>query len=375
MTTRIWPIIRKEFIHIVRDPRTLGVMFVQPLLQLLLLGYAATTDVRNVSLAVFDQDRSAQSRHLIEAFVASGQFHVVGYVGGQPELAGLIDSGDARAGIVIPPLYGSDLQGGRGAQVVFVLDGSDPSVASSSLAAARLIGQSEATQIQQQTLARRGLTGSTVPLEVRTRVWYNPDMASAVFMIPGLIGLVLQLQATLLTASAIVRERERGTIEQLIVTPIRPYELIIGKILPYAFVALLITIEVMLAGTLWFGVPIQGNPLLLLAIAALFLVPTLGIGLLISTIANTQQEAFLLTFLTMLPSVFLSGFIYPIAAMPWLLQVVSGTIPLTYFLIVVRGIVIKGVGLPTLMPQVVALGVFGAILITLASLRFRKRLD
>ncbi len=375
MTTRIWPIIRKEFIHIVRDPRTLGVMFVQPLLQLLLLGYAATTDVRNVSLAVFDQDRSAQSRHLIEAFVASGQFHVVGYVGGQPELAGLIDSGAARAGIVIPPLYGSDLQGGRGAQVVFVLDGSDPSVASSSLAAARLIGQSEATQIQQQTLARRGLTGSTVPLEVRTRVWYNPDMASAVFMIPGLIGLVLQLQATLLTASAIVRERERGTIEQLIVTPIRPYELIIGKILPYAFVALLITIEVMLAGTLWFGVPIQGNPLLLLAIAALFLVPTLGIGLLISTSANPQQEAFLLTFLTMLPSVFLSGFIYPIAAMPWLLQVVSGTIPLTYFLIVVRGIVIKGVGLPTLMPQVVALGVFGAILITLASLRFRKRLD
>jgi ABC-2 type transport system permease protein len=375
MGTRIWPIIRKEFIHIFRDPRTLVVMFVMPLMQLILLGYAATTDVRNVALAVFDQDRTPQSRHLIEAFVSSGQFHVARYVGGQRELASTIDAGGARAGLVIPPMYGSDLAGGRGAQVVFVLDGSDPSVASSSLSAARLIGQSEATAIQQQTLARRGATTTGAPLEVRTRVWYNPDMASAVFMIPGLIGLVLQLQATLLTASAVVRERERGTIEQLIVTPIRPYELIIGKILPYAIVALLITVEVMLFGTLWFHVPIQGSPLLLLAIAALFLVSALGVGLLISTIANTQQEAFLLTFLTLLPSVFLSGFIYPIAAMPWLLQLLSGAIPLTYFLIVVRGIVIKGVDLPTLMPQVNALAVFGAVLITLASLRFRKRLD
>jgi ABC-2 type transport system permease protein len=375
MGTRIWPIIRKEFIHIFRDPRTLVVMFVMPLMQLILLGYAATTDVRNVTLAVFDQDRTPQSRHLIEAFVSSGQFHVARYVGGQRELASTIDAGGARAGLVIPPMYGSDLAGGRGAQVVFVLDGSDPSVASSSLSAARLIGQSEATAIQQQTLARRGTTTTGASLEVRTRVWYNPDMASAVFMIPGLIGLVLQLQATLLTASAVVRERERGTIEQLIVTPIRPYELIIGKILPYAIVALLITVEVMLFGTLWFHVPIQGSPLLLLAIAALFLVSALGVGLLISTIANTQQEAFLLTFLTLLPSVFLSGFIYPIAAMPWLLQLLSGAIPLTYFLIVVRGIVIKGVDLPTLMPQVNALAVFGAVLITLASLRFRKRLD
>jgi ABC-2 type transport system permease protein len=296
-------------------------------------------------------------------------------VGGQNELAGMIDAGDARAGVVIPPLYASDLASGRGAQVVFVLDGSDPSVASSSLSAARLIGQSEATQIQQQTLARRGVTAGGAPLEVRTRVWYNPDMASVVFMIPGLIGLVLQMQATLLTASAIVRERERGTIEQLIVTPIRPYELIIGKILPYALVALLITIEVMLAGTFWFKVPIQGSPVLLMGIAALFLVSTLGVGLLISTVANTQQEAFLLTFLTLLPSVFLSGFIYPIAAMPWFLRLISGAIPLTYFLIVVRGIVIKGVDLPTLMPQVIALAVFGAVLIALASVRFRKRLD
>jgi ABC-2 type transport system permease protein len=376
MGSRIIPVIRKEFIQIIRDPRTLAVMFVAPLMQLILLGYAATTDVRNVPMAVFDQDRSAESRHLVDAFVASGQFQVATYVGGQKELAAMVDAGSARAGLIIPPDYARDLTSGRGAQVVFVLDGSDPSVASASLSAARLIGQAEATQIQQQTLARRGASGSSGPaVEVRTRVWYNPDMTSAIFMIPALIGMVLQLQATLLTSSAIVRERERGTIEQLIVTPIRPFELMIGKILPYGMVSLLLLFEVLVAGTLWFGVPIRGSIPLLVGISCLFLITTLAIGLLISTVANTQQEAFLLTFLTLLPSIFLSGFIYPIAAMPFVLRAISGIIPLTYFLIVVRGIVIKGVDLATLMPQVGALTIFGTVLIVVAALRFRKRLD
>jgi ABC-2 type transport system permease protein len=373
MGSRIMSIIRKEFIQIMRDPRTLVVMFIMPLMQLILLGYAATTDVRNIALALYDQDRSAESRHLVDAFVASGQFRVTHYVAGQRELAALIDAGEVRAGLIIPPDYHRDLTSGRGAQVIFVLDGSDPSVASSSLSAARLIGQVEATSVQQQVVARRG--GAVPPIEVRTRVWYNPDMASAIFMIPGLIGLLLQLQATLLTASAIVRERERGTIEQLIVTPIRPVELIIGKIAPYAVIALLIMIEVLLLGTFWFRVPIQGSLGLLLAISCLFLISTLAIGLLISAVANTQQEAFLLTFLTLLPSVFLSGYIFPIAAMPLALQLVSGMIPLTYFLIVVRGIVIKGVDLAALMPQVISLTIFGVVLLGLAMTRFRKRLD
>ncbi|KPV48448.1 transporter, partial [Kouleothrix aurantiaca] len=262
------------------------------------------------------------------------------------------------------------------AQVAFVLDGSDPSVAASALSSAQLIGQVEATTIQQQTLARRGTSVALAPpVDVRPRVWYNPDMASAVFMVPALIGLILQMQATLLTASAIVRERERGTIEQLIVTPIRPLELILGKILPYALVALLITIEILVIGTFWFGVAIKGSILLLLGIACLFLISSLSLGLLISTIAQTQQEAFLLTFLTVLPSVFLSGFIYPIAALPRVLQVISGLVPLSYFLVVVRGIVIKGVGVPALGSQIVALALFGAVLIVLAATRFRKRLD
>ena len=376
MLPRLLPIIRKEFIHIIRDPRTLAVMFVMPLMQLILLSYAATSDVRNIPMAVYDQSQTPQSRHLIEAFVQSGQFSVAQVVRGQAELTRLIDGGQARAGLIVPPAYAADLAGGRGAEVAFVLDGSDPTVASSALSAARLIGQAEATGVQQQTLARRGVSAAgNLPLEVRTRVWYNPDMASAVFMVPALIGLILQMQATLLTASAIVRERERGTIEQLIVTPIRPIELILGKILPYALVALLITLEILVIGTLWFGVPIRGSLLLLLGISCLFLLSSLGIGLLVSTIAQTQQEAFLLTFLTLLPSIFLSGFIYPIAALPRVLQVLSGVVPLSYFLIVVRGIVIKGVGLPALTSQVAALAAFGAVLIVLASLRFRKRLD
>ncbi|ABU57858.1 MULTISPECIES: ABC transporter permease [Roseiflexus] len=370
MFSRLWPVMRKEFIHIRRDPRTLVVMFIAPLMQLILLGYAATTDVRDVPLAVFDQDRTSASRDLVEAFVASGQFAVAHYTGSDRELAALIDGGRARAGLIIPPGYAADVQGRRGAQVVFVLDGSDPSIAGSSLSAARLIGQAKSVSIQTE---RRGATAPL--LEVRTRVWYNPDMASAVFMIPGLIGLVLQLQATLLTSSAIVRERERGTIEQLIITPIRSFELILGKILPYALVALLITLEVLILGTFWFGVPIKGDVGLLLAISCLFLLSTLSIGLLISTVANTQQEAFLLTFLTLLPSVFLSGFIYPVAAMPAALQFISGIIPLTYYLIVVRGIVIKGVDASTLLPQIGALALFGAILIVAATARFRKRLD
>jgi ABC-2 type transport system permease protein len=374
---RILPIIRKEFIHILRDRRALMIAFLTPVVQMIILGYAATTDVRNVPLAVLDQDRTRQSRALIDAFVQSGQFMVYSYVMSERDLAAQIDSGQVRAGLIIPPDYGQTVTAGRNADVIFILDGSDPSVASSALSSARLIGASLATRVREETLARRGATTALTPgaPQVRERVWYNPDMDSAVFMVPGLIGLVLQFQATLLTASAVVRERERGTIEQLIVTPIRPYELMLGKILPYAVIELLVVGEVLLVGTLWFGVPIRGSLILLVAIACLFLVSTLALGLLISTIARTQFEAFQLSFLTLLPSVFISGFIYPIDAMPAALQLISKIIPLTYFLVVVRGIIIKGVGIEALLPQIAALTIFGAALLTIASLRFRKRLD
>ncbi len=373
---RLLALVRKEFIQIVRDPRTLYITFAIPVIQIFLLGYTATTDVRNVPLAVFDQDRTPASRRLLDAYRAADYFALAFDVSSENELRALIDGGHARAGLIIPPGYAAQLQSGRQAAVAFVLDGSDPNVASTSLAAAELIGQSHATRLLVERMARAGLAGSVrFPLEVRARVWYNPDMISAYFMVPALIGMILQLMTSLLTATAIVRERERGTIEQLIVTPIRSGELILGKIIPYVLIAFFDTLEILVVGTLWFGVPIRGSLGLLLALSALFLVGSLGIGLFLSTVARTQQEAMMLTWFTLLPTVFLSGFFFPLAAMPKALQAISYLIPLRYYLIIIRSVLLKGVGAESLVPEIAALAVFGAVLMGAAALRFRKRLD
>jgi ABC-2 type transport system permease protein len=213
------------------------------------------------------------------------------------------------------------------------------------------------------------------PVEVRSRVWYNPDLVSAFFMVPALIGMILQLLTSMLTATAIVRERERGTIEQLIVTPIRSWELIVGKIVPYVLLAFIDTLEILVVGTLWFGVPIRGSLGLLLALSCLFLVSSLGIGLFLSTVARTQQEAMMLTWFTLLPTVFLSGFFFPLAAMPPVLQAISHLVPLRYYLVIIRSVLLKGVGAETVLPEIAALAIFGVVLMGAAALRFRKRLD
>ena len=296
LNSRLASLIRKEFIQIVRDPRTLYIVVAIPVIQIFLLGYTATTDVRNVPLAVFDQDRSPASRALLDAYRAADYFRLEFDVDSEDAIRRLVDGGQARAGLIIPPDYSENLAAGRTAQVAFVLDGSDPTVASTALAAANLIGQNHATQITVARLAARGQAAAFTPaIDVRTQVWYNPDLVSAYFMIPALIGMILQLITSMLTATAIVRERERGTIEQLIVTPIRSAELIVGKIAPYVLIAFFNTIEVLLVGTLWFKVPIEGSLALLLALSGLFLVSSLGIGLVISTVARTQQEAMMLT--------------------------------------------------------------------------------
>lgn len=373
---RLLSLIRKEFLQILRDPRTLYITFAIPVIQLFLLGYTATTDVRNVPLAIFDQDRSPAARRLLDAYRAADYFRIAFDVDSEEELRALIDSGQAQAGLIIPPDYSERVLGNRTATVAFVLDGSDPNVASTSLAAAELIGQSHSTQLVVERLSRSGLAGTTQPaLTVRSRVWYNPDLQSAYFMVPALIGMILQLMTTMLTATAIVRERERGTIEQLIVTPIRSWELILGKIIPYVLIALFDTIEVLVVGSLWFGVPIRGSLSLLLALSGLFLLGSLGIGILISTIAKTQQEAMMLTYFTMLPTIFLSGFFFPLAAMPPALQAISRVIPLRYYLKIIRSIVLKGVGADSLTEEIAALAVFGLVVMGIAALRFRKRLD
>jgi ABC-2 type transport system permease protein len=375
MNSRLIAIIRKEFIQIFRDKRTLALILVMPLIQLFLLGYAATNDVRNVPLAVFDQSHSPEARALLDAYRAADYFSVAYTVNSEAEMQTLIETGQAKAGLIIPPDYTEQLKRGS-AQVAFILDGSDPTVASTALSAAKLIGQSYATGILTEKVARSGQNFKLLPpVDVRTTVWYNPDLISSYFMIPGLIGLILSAIMGIVTATAVVRERERGTIEQLIVTPIRSWELILGKILPYTALGLFDAVEIMAVGHWWFGVPVRGPLMLIFLLSALFLLSGLGIGLFASTIANTQQEAILTVFMTVLPSVFLSGFIYPLQALPVVLQAISYAIPLRYFLVIIRALMIKGVGLEAVLFDAVILTFYGIFIMGLAALRFKKRLD
>ncbi len=376
MNSRLASIIRKEFIQITRDKRTLVIILIIPIMQLFLLGYSATTDVRNVPLAVLDQCRCAESRSLLDAYRSADYFKLTYSVDSEAEIRTLIEHGDARAAIIIPPDYDLALAQGE-AQVAFILDGSDATAGSTALAAATLIGQQHATELMMEKLERSGMDVDAFqpPLEVRTRVWYNPDLVSSYFMIPGVIGMILFAITSILTATAIVRERERGTIEQLIVTPIRPWELVIGKILPYVILAFIDTLEVLAIGHWWFGVPVRGALWLILTCSGLLLLSGLGIGLFASTIANTQQEAMLTVWMTLLPSIFLSGFFFPIEAMPMLLKWVSYIIPLRYYLVIIRALLIKGVGMSAIWPEMLALALFGVLIMSAASIRFRKRLD
>jgi ABC-2 type transport system permease protein len=376
MNSRLASILRKEFIQITRDKRTLAIILIIPIMQLFLLGYSATSDVRNIPLAVFDQCRCVESRALLDAYRAADYFQLAYMVGSEDEIRTLIEQGEARAGLIISPDYSTALAQGN-AEVAFVLDGSDATAGSTALSAATLIGQAHATHLMVQRLERSGVNASNVqpPLQVRIRVWYNPDLVSSHFMIPGVIGMILYAITSILTATAVVRERERGTIEQLIVTPIRPWELVVGKILPYAILAFINTLEVLAIGHWWFGMPVRGDISLILVCSGLLVLSGLGIGLFASTIANTQQEAMLTVWMTLLPSIFLSGFFFPLEAMPKLLQWVSYIIPLRYYLIIIRALLIKGVGAGAIWNEILPLAIFGIAILSAASIRYRKRLD
>jgi ABC-2 type transport system permease protein len=376
MNSRLFSIIRKEFIQITRDRRALAIIIIIPIIQLFLLGYSATSDIRNVPLAVFDQCRCPESRALLDAYRAANYFKLAYDTGSEDEMRYLIEQGKARAGIIIPPDYNVSLAQGK-AEVAFILDGSDATAGSTAYSAATLIGQAQATRLMIQKLERSGLNSAAIqpPLQVSTRVWYNPDLVSSYFMIPGVIGMILYAITSILTATSVVRERERGTIEQLIVTPIRPWELVIGKVLPYVILAFIDTLEVLAIGHWWFGVPVRGDLGLILGCSGLLLLSGLGIGLFASTIANTQQEAMLSVWLTLLPSIFLSGFFFPLEAMPKVLQWVSYIIPLRYYLVIIRALMIKGVGAGAIWNEILALSLFGIVIMSAAAIRFRKRLD
>jgi ABC-2 type transport system permease protein len=373
---RFRALIKKELTHMVRDPRTLIFVFMMPILQLILLGYVNNTDFTNIPTAVDNEDGSPASRQLLDAFHSTGYFAYSYTAYSQTEVNTLIAGGQAKVGIVIPSDYSQHLNSNHTADVLVLLDGSDPTIASAALAAAQLVGQAHGASVRAQNLALQGgsAAGNT-PIDVRTDVLYNPDLLSSYNIVPGLIAIILFQTATSLTALSIVRERERGTIEQLIVTPIRNWELVVAKMIPYVLVSFADTFLILLVGTLLFGVPIRGSLLLLLALTGLYLLPTLGYGLVISTMAQTQQQAQLMIMPLMLPAFMLSGYIFPIASLPIVLQFVGYLLPTTYFIYVMRAVVVKGVGLSLILPQTAILAVFGVALVALAAWRFRKRLD
>jgi ABC-2 type transport system permease protein len=375
MTSRLTAIIRKEFIQLFRDKRMLALIILVPLVQMVLLSYVFSNDVKYLPIAVFDQSHSTESTALLDAYQTTDYFDLAYAVNTNTELTDLIEKGEVGVGLVIPPDYAVRLYEGR-AQVSLILDGSNPTIANTALSAAQLIAQNYATKLMVEKFSRTGLNlKMQPPVEVRTTVWYNPDMISAYFMIPGVIAMILYAITALLTASAVVREREHGTIEQLIVTPIRQMELVVGKILPYVILGLFDAAEVIAFGHWFFGVPVRSSLLLITLSCVLFLFSGLGIGLLASSLANTQQEAMLTVFMTLLPGIFLSGFLFPINNFPLILQGLSYLIPMRYFLTIIRVLMLKGVAISSIQNELIALAIFGLVIMGAAAMRIRKRLD
>lgn len=374
MWERIYRMLVKEFIQVLRDPRMKALIFVMPVIQLIMFGYAVTTDVDHIRTAVCDLDKSPQSRALIERFTASGYFAVVDNTDRPERLGELLDRGKATIGIQINRGFADDLKSGRQAAIQTLVDGTDSNTGTVAMDYAQRITQefSRARAVPAE-LTQLALPQNN-PIELRSRAWFNPDLKSRYFNVPGVIAVVLLLISLLLTAMAIVREREIGTMEQLMVTPIRPLELILGKTLPFVLICFVDVLVVTFIGVNWFHVPIYGSLWLLLLGAGLYLMSTIGVGLFISTISHTQQQALMSSFFFYLPAVLLSGFMFPISNMPELAQWLTYLNPLRYFLVIIRDIFLKGSGWEILWPQFAALAVLGVVLLTFSSLRFQKRM-
>jgi len=366
---RLRRLVIKEFLELRQNPRLFGLVIVAPIIQLTMLGYAATTDVRNVPVVVADGDRSPASRSLIARFDASPNFTIIDTVTTVAEIDSHLQRGDAWIALAIPQGYGAAVRAGEPVSLQVVADGSDSNSTTVALGyATALIGEYAADLLPVVS------PGGSAGIDLRIRVWFNSQLESRYFMIPGVLALLLLLVTANLAAMAIVREKELGTLEQLNVTPLRRWELIVGKLLPYGVIAMIDVLLVTAVAVFWFEVPFRGSFLLLLATSLLYLVCTLALGLLISTISDTQQQAMMTaTFFFLTPMIYLSGFIFPIENMPRVIQYATYTIPLRYFLVIVRGIFLKGIGLRLLWPQTAALAIWGAIVLALAVARSRKR--
>ena len=370
---RLRAVVVKELRQVRRDPFSLLMLIALPAFMLVLYGFALNFDVRHVRLAVQDLDRSSAGRELIASFTHSTYFDLVATPGAGEDLDALVERRVARAVLVIPVGYGRDLDAGRTAPVQLLLDGADSTTATTVLGYARALTAEQNVAILRESLARAGVRTRS-PLDLEPRVLFNPQLESTQFLVPGLIGFLLMLTAVLSTALSVVREKERGTMEQLRVAPLRTWELIVGKTIPYLGISLVATFVILLAARILFGVTIRGPQLDLLVAVLLYLFGALGFGLFISTIANTQAFAFQAGLIaSMLPAILLSGFIFQIRIMPAALQAITYLVPARYFLVVLRGIILKGEGLASYWPQVGALALYGLAVVTLASLRLARR--
>jgi ABC-2 type transport system permease protein len=376
MLTRVKMIIWKEFIQIFRDVRTLGVVIIMPLMMLVIYGYAINLDVKHLRLGVLDQNASQVSRDLIGTFSHGEYFDIIAYLHSHPEVNAALDRGRAQAVLVIPPTFTRDLASGRTGEVQLLVDGSDSTTASTAIGYAEAILQQYSAKVSLAALSRAGLNITAAnPIDLRPRVWYNPELKSVNFIVPGLIAVILMMLAALLTSMTIVRERERGTIEQLVVSPVLPHELIVGKLIPYVIIAFCDILLVIVAGRLIFQVPLVGSPILLMLFCGIFLAAALGLGLLISVLSSSQQTAQTLALLTtLLPSFLLSGFIFPISSMPAALRLLTNIIPARHFIVILRGIFLKGDGLAQLWRAGLVLLVFGLLVLGLSVRRFKKKL-
>jgi ABC-2 type transport system permease protein len=359
----------KELRQLLRDPRTRGLIFASPVIQLVLFGYAVNTDVRNVPLYLVDLDRSAESRLLVDAFTASGYFRVVGRSDSPTELGRALDEGSAVAGLEIPVGFAADAAAGRSPAVQFLIDGTNSNTGT--VVGGYAQGIVAAAGVRVMIAAGRPAAAG---IELRARAWFNPSLQSRVYNVPAVIGVIVFLMSLLLTALGVVRERELGTLEQLLVSPLSAGELILGKTLPVAAIAMVQLTLVTGVALLWFDIPLRGSIPALLVAAALFILSGLSLGLLISTISKTQQEAFLGMFLLLLPSIVLSGFLYPIETMPWIFRELTLLNPLRHFLELVRAIFLKGSGFAELWPQITVLGAMAVAGVWMATRRFRLSL-
>lgn len=375
MLGRLRSMLVKEFIQVFRDPRMKSMIFVAPVFQIMVFGYAATTDVKNVPTAIYDLDDTPESREITRAFVRSRYFQATAYIDNDRQARDLLDKSFVKVVLRFNRGFAADLIGGKPAGIQLILDGTDSNTGAVVLSYANsIIADYSRNLLQDKAYVLIEKIGGLPSVDLRSRAWFNPNLVSRNFYLPGVIALIVSLMSLLLTSMAIVREKEIGTIEQLIVSPLTASELILGKLIPFAVIAIMEAVFVTTIAILWFKIPIRGSILLLLGSTLIYLLVSLGIGLLISTISSTQQEAMLSTFLFFFPANLLSGLIFPIQNMPTIIQYVTFLNPLRYYLVILRGVFLKGVGPAVLWPNMAVLFVMGIAVLTISSLRFRKTL-